>query len=86
MKDNLEKQAKPETATELRQSVAAGVSGENTLTPGVSGENTLTPEQIENWRRVLCGMIGPYALIAPDEVIQGLRNRFQEVLDYEESR
>lgn len=77
MKDKLKKQISPETDAELRQSVAAEVSGES---------DKLTPEQITNWRRVLCGMIGPYALIAPDEVIQGLRNRFQEVLDYEESR
>jgi len=30
----------------------------------------LTDEQIKNWRRVLVGMFGPYALIMPKEQIQ----------------
>ncbi|MBU2685533.1 MAG: hypothetical protein KKF27_20020 [Gammaproteobacteria bacterium] len=38
---------------------------------------TLTYEQIKNWRRMLFSMIGPYALIAPDEEIQALRNELQ---------
>lgn len=53
----------------------------------VSGDNDgkLSPEQIQNWRRVLCGMLGPYALIAPDEQIQALRDRFQQQIDKTES-
>lgn len=38
----------------------------------------ITPEQIKNWREVLCGMLGPYALIAPEETIIKLRDKFQE--------
>jgi hypothetical protein len=37
----------------------------------------LTPKQIENWRRVLCGTIGPYALMMPDAEVQRLRNSMQ---------
>ena len=37
----------------------------------------LTPEQIKNWRNILCGMIGPYALIMPDGDIQRLRDQMQ---------
>lgn len=37
----------------------------------------LTKEQIENWRRILTGMVGPYALIMSDEEIQVLKDEFQ---------
>ena len=37
----------------------------------------LTEEQIENWRKVLCTTLGPYALTAPREVIQRIRNNLQ---------
>ncbi len=37
----------------------------------------LTPEQIKNWRNILCGMIGPYALIMPDADVQRLRDQMQ---------
>ena len=30
----------------------------------------LTPEQIQNWRKVLVGMFGPYALLMPDAEVQ----------------
>ena len=40
-------------------------------------DDKLTPEQIENWRRVLCGMIGPYALMMPSEQIQMYRDKLQ---------
>jgi hypothetical protein len=40
-------------------------------------DEKLTPEQIENWRRVLCGMIGPYALMMPAEQIQLYRDKLQ---------
>ncbi len=40
-------------------------------------EEKLTPEQIKNWRTVLCGMIGPYALIMPDEKVQKIRDNMQ---------
>ena len=43
----------------------------------------LTPEQIQNWRKVLAGMIGPYALIMPDEQVCKLRDRFQAKIESE---
>jgi predicted DNA-binding transcriptional regulator len=38
----------------------------------------LSNEQVENWRRVLCGILGPYALIMPKEQIQKFRDKMQE--------
>lgn len=40
----------------------------------------LTPEQVENWRKVLRGAIGPYASIMPEEQIQELVARMQSQL------
>lgn len=37
----------------------------------------LTDEQIENWRRVMVSIIGPYALVMPKAEIQILRDRMQ---------
>ena len=37
----------------------------------------LTPEQVENWRNVLLGMIGPAALILPADKIQAIRDNMQ---------
>lgn len=37
----------------------------------------LTPQQIENWRKMLFSLIGPYALIAPPEDIQRMRDDMQ---------
>jgi len=42
------------------------------------GDGKLSPEQIENWRRILCEMLGPYALIASDAEIQKMRDKFQK--------
>jgi len=44
-------------------------------------EEKLTPEQIENWRKVLLGMLGPYALIMSVEDIQKFRDRLQDKAD-----
>ena len=41
----------------------------------------LTPEQIENWRSVLVGQIGPYAYIMPDSEIQLRHDKMQEIAD-----
>ncbi len=46
----------------------------------------MTDEQIENWRKVLYGMIGPYALIVSKEEIQLIRNNMQQRLYNEEER
>jgi len=32
--------------------------------------SSLTPEQIKNWRQVLLGMIGPWALMMSDKDVQ----------------
>lgn len=45
-------------------------------TDGLEGK--LTPEQVENWRRVLSGMVGPYAWIMPVDQVQAMRDKFQE--------
>ena len=42
---------------------------------------TLTPEQIENWRQVLCILIGPYALFMPDEMVQACKDKLQAQVD-----
>jgi hypothetical protein len=43
----------------------------------------LTPEQIKNWRNILLGMIGPYALLMPDEEVQQIRDIMQANLSEE---
>jgi hypothetical protein len=47
------------------------------------GMDELTPQQIENWRKVLVGLIGPYALIMPEKDIQATANSMQERIDSE---
>jgi len=41
----------------------------------------LTEDQIEHWRRALYMMVGPYALIAPVEEVQKMRDNMQEYID-----
>jgi len=38
----------------------------------------LNSEQIKNWRSVLATIIGPYALIMPEEEIEEFRNKLQD--------
>lgn len=40
--------------------------------------DVLTDEQVENWRKILCVTLGPYALIAPREQIQAIRDKMQK--------
>jgi len=48
--------------------------------------NEMTDEQIENFRTVLVGRLGPYALLMPKEKVQAIRDRMQSELDsYEEA-
>lgn len=47
----------------------------------MSEPKQLTSEQIKNWRTVLCGQIGPYALMMPDEEVQRLKDKMQSNLD-----
>jgi len=35
---------------------------------------SMTDQQIENWRKILCGMLGPYALIMPQEEVEKIRD------------
>jgi len=44
-------------------------------------DNKLTEKQIENWRKVLCLTLGPYARLMPSEDIQKMRDKMQEHLD-----
>jgi hypothetical protein len=41
----------------------------------------LTDEQIENWRKILVGIIGPYALLMPIEKIIAFRDNLQSFVD-----
>jgi len=41
----------------------------------------LTEKQIENWRKVIIGMVGPYALIMPKSEIIAFCNKMQENID-----
>jgi len=43
-------------------------------------DEKLTPEQIENYRKVLVGILGPYALIMSDEQVQQFRDRLQKTI------
>ena len=40
----------------------------------------LSPEQIKNWRGVLFRIVGPYAHIMPDEMVQEFKDRFAQQL------
>lgn len=48
-----------------------------------SKNEKLTPEQIENWRKVLTGMFGSYALLMSAEQIQNYKDRMQASVDEE---
>lgn len=37
----------------------------------------LTPEQIANWRNMLRGIVGSYAMLMPDEEVQQMRDNMQ---------
>lgn len=43
----------------------------------------MTPDQITNWRGILRHMVGPYALIMPDSMVQEFRDRFQDRINDE---
>jgi hypothetical protein len=47
----------------------------------MSETKQLTSEQIQHWREVLCGQIGPYAFMMPVEEVQRLRDKMQSNLD-----
>ena len=37
----------------------------------------LTTEQIENWRKVLCPVLGPYARLMSDEMVEKIATNMQ---------
>jgi hypothetical protein len=37
----------------------------------------LSAKQIKNWRKILCRMFGPYALMIPEEEVQSIRDKMQ---------
>ena len=37
----------------------------------------MTEEQIQNWRKILSGMVGPYAFIMPVKEIEALRDKLE---------
>jgi hypothetical protein len=41
----------------------------------------LTDEQYDNWRRVLLGTLGPYAMVMPRSQIDKMREMMQEDAD-----
>lgn len=47
------------------------------ISPDSSCNGKLNAEQIKSWRRVLAGMIGPWALIMPDDDVQQVRDNLQ---------
>jgi len=49
-------------------------------------KDKLSAKQIKNWRDILCGIIGPYALIASDTEIQQLHDKFQEQINDKEKK
>jgi len=38
----------------------------------------LTDEQVENWRKILCNVVGPYAMSLSRAQIQAFRDNFQK--------
>lgn len=50
-----------------------------TATDGTT-DQPLTKEQIENWRKVLCHVVGPYAFFMSENDIELFRKRFENVL------
>jgi hypothetical protein len=42
----------------------------------------MTKEQIENWRRVLGGILGPYAFLMSEEDIIKMRDKLQKQANY----
>ena len=52
-----------------------------TPTMSTTDKNKMSPKQIENFRRVLVGMIGPYALMMPAEEIQRYKDSMQHQID-----
>ena len=52
----------------------------------INSKLVMTPEQIKNWRNILCGMLGPYALIMPEEDIIKMKDNFQKRVNKMETR
>ena len=46
----------------------------------------LTDKQIENWRNLLCGQLGPYAFIMSPEAIEAYAEHLQQLTNEEATR
>lgn len=51
---------------------------EKQLEVNSESEDRLTPDQVRNWRKILCRMLGPYAFVAPVVQIRAFRDKFQK--------
>jgi len=47
----------------------------------MDNSHKLTPEQVENWRKILVGLIGPYALFLTEDQINDFHDKFQDNID-----
>jgi hypothetical protein len=48
-------------------------------------DDQLTDAQVENWRKMLAGMIGPRALIMPREEVERHRQAINQAFKHEEA-
>lgn len=55
------------------------MSAENPTPP----RGKLTDEQVANWRKVMCSVLGPWALIMPREDVERLRDKMQALCNAE---
>lgn len=53
------------------------------MAKNVETKDCLTAEQIQHWRTALVSMLGPYALIMPEDQIERLREKMQEWIERE---
>jgi hypothetical protein len=53
----------------------------SSVIPASQRSNLLTPVQIENWRKILLKVIGPFALIMSDDDIQIYKDKCQQQTD-----
>jgi len=47
----------------------------------MKNDNELTSTQIENWRKLLVGMLGPYALMASAHDVRVFKDKMQKTID-----
>lgn len=50
----------------------------------VAKQDQLNDEQVENWRRILSLMFGPYTFIMPKTMVQAMRDKIQNSFENKE--